>query len=217
MAISRSAAQIDAARTNGAKSQGPVTAEGKAKSARNSVRHGLMATQLVMTAEEREWAAELRRDLTLRFSPYDALEMEAVDAVVVVMVKLQRLDQIEFEAMSRLIEGAGINEPELPKLPTLETLGRYRNRLMKERREAEERLERHLSQRPASFGPGPERLRFVADLLDQPDHENPHEPANGNESTNEPEPVEAPLETIGTLGQVARSISELTPHHTIPR
>lgn len=213
-----STARIAVSRANGAKSNGPVTQEGKKKSSMNAVRHGLMATRLVMTEEEQEWAADLRHDLAMRFSPYDALEMDAVDAIVVVMVKLQRLDQIEFKAMNQILEGESTNEPERPKLPTLETLGRYRNRLMKERREAEERLEQHLRQRPETFGPGPDRLRFMADVLDKKanddDTEAASDCANENASINEPEAqtrVIAPMAKTGNARILGADISG-SPH-----
>jgi hypothetical protein len=40
----RTPAQIEASRRNGARSKGPVTAEGKARASRNALKHGLTAT-----------------------------------------------------------------------------------------------------------------------------------------------------------------------------
>ena len=48
----RSPAQIEAARKNGARSRGPVTAAGKARASRNALKHGLAAMHhLVLEAK----------------------------------------------------------------------------------------------------------------------------------------------------------------------
>ena len=71
----RSPAQIEAARRNGARSRGPVTAEGKARSAMNATRHGICAARPTFgqDADPGELDA-LRAALVARWRPQDAAE-----------------------------------------------------------------------------------------------------------------------------------------------
>jgi hypothetical protein len=53
------AARAEASRRNGAKSRGPKSAEGKARSSRNAIKHGLRARRRVLLGGESE--AEFKR------------------------------------------------------------------------------------------------------------------------------------------------------------
>ena len=62
------------ARTNGAKSNGPVTETGKAISSQNSLKHGLTSARVVLPHESQEEYDGLETSLVNRFKPYDEIE-----------------------------------------------------------------------------------------------------------------------------------------------
>src|SRR5215831_4418149 len=78
----RTEAQRAAARANGAKSKGPITPEGKSKSALNALRHGLLAGSLVLTSESREKFDDLLRDYLDEYQPEGRTESDLVEAIV---------------------------------------------------------------------------------------------------------------------------------------
>jgi hypothetical protein len=51
-ALPSASARAEASRRNGARSRGPKTPEGKARSARNALKHGLRAQNFVVVADE---------------------------------------------------------------------------------------------------------------------------------------------------------------------
>jgi hypothetical protein len=135
MPISPSASQSDASRANGARSSGPVTAEGKAVSARNAHRHGLRSGKLLLEREEEAWLEELLAELVRAFRPQGAVEQTIVEALALSEIKLARLDRLELEA---LVAAA---DPEAdPRLARLATLARYGSRLSRERADLQRRL-----------------------------------------------------------------------------
>jgi hypothetical protein len=68
-------AQIEAARRNGAKSKGPVTAEGKQNSAQNAVRHGLSAKRLLVLSNEcDETFVTFLKQFEEKLKPVDQIE-----------------------------------------------------------------------------------------------------------------------------------------------
>lgn len=89
----RSPAQRQASRRNGAVSRGPVTAEGKAKSRLNSLKHGLLARVLVPPADFRNHHRlyiQIRRELIEELQPATFTQRAAVDALARDYVQLAR-------------------------------------------------------------------------------------------------------------------------------
>jgi hypothetical protein len=82
-------------RANGAKSRGPVTPEGRAKSSRNSLRHGLSAKAILLPAESREQFQLLLDAHIQQFQPANAVEMDLVEAMAVARWRLRRIWAIE--------------------------------------------------------------------------------------------------------------------------
>ena len=136
-AVPISNARAEASRRNGAKSQGPKTAEGKARSARNALKHGLRAQKYVVLPEEdAEEFAGLEAALTLELAPVGALQMVLARRVAVAAWRLARADRIETElfAERRYADGglglALIRDGNGTR--SFETLLRYRGAAMAE-------------------------------------------------------------------------------------
>ena len=91
------------ARANGAKSRGPVTPAGRAKSSRNSTRHGLAAAQpagpppasVVLATESRKDYQLLLDSYLAHFAPTPGIETELVHALAATRWRLRRLQTIE--------------------------------------------------------------------------------------------------------------------------
>ena len=186
-------AQSRTSRLNGAHSQGPATERGKRVSAKNATSHGLRAERLSLTEEECTFAAELRHSLAARVIPTDEAERASLEALVIVEIKLARLDGLEMRALDLAMIDDLDEQPR--RMPSLSTLDRYRGRLLRERRELEDRLEALKASRSHLSREGelrPEALRYLAELADRKAHETRQslagQPANQNKCTNEPKP-----------------------------
>lgn len=142
MPLAPTPAQSEASRLNAVRSTGPVTEAGKATASRNAVRHGLRGGTIEVTPEERHFLAESVASMERRWQPGDAVEQGIVESLALMELKLVRLDTIEMQVLA-----AAIEEPDGRRLPSLATLVRYRNRILKERWEAEHRLRTAIAQR----------------------------------------------------------------------
>ena len=83
--------------------RGPKTPEGRARSARNALRHGLRARSFALLPEEdpAEWAEHLL-DLRAGYAPTDAAEEQLVAALAVAMWKEIRADRQEAEVLAAI-------------------------------------------------------------------------------------------------------------------
>jgi hypothetical protein len=85
----------DTARANGAKSHGPVTPEGRAKSSLNSRKHGLAAKYLLLPNESDKHFELLRDEYLEQFQPQTGVEADLVEIMVIARWRLRLFLSIE--------------------------------------------------------------------------------------------------------------------------
>jgi len=85
----------DSARINGAKSKGPVTPEGRARSSQNALRHGLSAAVVVLPHEDRNQFEQLRDSYMESFQPVDQPQHDLIETMAAARWRLNRLQEIE--------------------------------------------------------------------------------------------------------------------------
>jgi hypothetical protein len=81
-------------------STGPRTVDGKARSSRNAVKHGLTSKQLVIAPGEEDEFAELHDALHAQVSPEGALEMGIFNMLVHAAWNLERFRTLEARLMA---------------------------------------------------------------------------------------------------------------------
>ena len=90
-----SVAQAKAARSNGAKSNGPITPEGKARSAKNSLKHGLSGGDVVIPGESQEEFDTFYADFVAHYRPTGEMETDLVFEIASSRWRLRRVQQME--------------------------------------------------------------------------------------------------------------------------
>ncbi len=212
-----------AARANGARSRGPVTPEGKAISARNATRHGMLAQFVVLPNEDETVFRQLFDMLIERFSPVDDIELSAIEEMAAAHWRCRRVIAIEYTILNTALAACSgkvtfadtaaiFTDP--AHLPTLTQLQRYETRVQNIYQRALRTLVllRKLPKQAPATVAEPE-----AQPNAQPVAPVPNEPSVANvcntedlpptppEEPEEPEsPVEPPLEPIGTTVTLSR-------------
>jgi hypothetical protein len=114
-AVPTSSARAAASRKNGARSRGPKTVHGKARSSKNALKHGLQAHKYVVLPHEdgAEFAA-LEAALIEELAPQGALQSILVGRIAVASWRLARADRLEvevFEVRSYADAGPALEAP----------------------------------------------------------------------------------------------------------
>ena len=89
--------QIEASRSNGAKSNGPITEHGKETSSRNARRHGLSSNShvVVLSNEDRGLYKEMLQSFYDTFQPANAVEMDLVQQIAAASWRIRRINGME--------------------------------------------------------------------------------------------------------------------------
>jgi hypothetical protein len=85
----------ESARLNGSKSQGPKTPEGKARSSKNALRHGLTGDFIIFEHESADDFDRLEEAYIDRYCPADLIELELVQTLATTRWRLRRIANLE--------------------------------------------------------------------------------------------------------------------------
>jgi hypothetical protein len=167
--------RIDSSRANGARSRGPVTPEGRARSNASGLTHGLAASQIVLEGESEQEFDALRQAYLDDFQPRTRAQFDLVDQLAATRWRLNRVMALQTALMDHQITR---QEPEIRKMYSvcdgetraaiayqhlcddsraLESLNRHEARLSAELRRTLKLLEEfHQEPNPANEHPQPD-------------------------------------------------------------
>ncbi len=109
-AVAGSENRAKASRRNGGKAHGPRSVAGKARSARNALKHGLSARRLVLLdgedpAEFRAFARALQAEL----APAGTLQADLVGRIAIATWRARRADQLEAAVLTTFLDASPLD------------------------------------------------------------------------------------------------------------
>ncbi len=95
--------QLQANRANALKSTGPVSQAGKARSSKNSRRHGLLSCEILLPTEDPEEFRAFHQEFRQCCEPVGRLEEELLMLMAMDLWRLRRINQIEGSILAKNI------------------------------------------------------------------------------------------------------------------
>ena len=130
--------RILSSRANGARSKGPVTAEGKRIASQNATTHGLLSRHIVLREESQEGFKEVWDDHITRLHPAEGTERGMVEEMVASYWRLRRAWAMETRMLQNETASQAAGDPldrmtdafnALAAKPSLGLMHRYQTRL----------------------------------------------------------------------------------------
>ena len=185
----RTEKQQQASRENGARSNGPVTAEGKANAAKNSTKHGLTAKcPILLTVEDQQAYAAMHEEYVELFKPKTILHRQLVDEMTSIQWRRQRAEALEAAtidfAMDRMAASISVTMPGVDNTTRVALAYNHEvneSKTLANLQRISERLSRQFQR----------TLKTYRDLLDNPIEPEP-EPVPEPEAAPEPQPESEP-------------------------
>ena len=91
--------KLNANRKNSARSSGPTSPTGKRHSARNAIKHGIFANELILTDREKPDFDELRRAFQRQFAPASPMQEMAFDRILCNVWRSKLATRLEMNRM----------------------------------------------------------------------------------------------------------------------
>jgi len=212
-------------RANGAKSHGPTSPEGKARSSQNATTHGLFAECILLNGEDHEAFDELMQYHKDRFQPADGVEFDIVKQICAAQWRLYRVLAMETQALNRQIA----TQPAGPcpyyladafeaaaALPSMALLQRHESRLQLVHQRAIRSLKLLRTIDLPSPGDGPNEIKMEPSPINEhpaPDLPNAADLPNADQPDSAPEAQPAPQppdsESLGSPNFTVRGFSAL--------
>jgi hypothetical protein len=96
--------QVSANRENAKKSTGPKTTEGKAKSSKNAIKHGLTACCNVIELEDREEFGFFRNQMLDELYPIGPMQYRLAERIVSISWRLRRAEIMHDKTIDDLLQ-----------------------------------------------------------------------------------------------------------------